>query len=964
MPLALRNSIAFKATIGIGAIVVAAIIGMITTYIVSANAIEAIQESQDISQAMLTATTTMEVDTVSAGLRVFQYLESGDPYYRQTYQEHIDRFGQYAARLLALARFDEWKEIGQTITDNYKALDKLSVSIMQTQDRIAKDIVPAYEQLPQLIAVSAKLYDGTAQGSPSYALGRKVEAHLSEMYLSLFDFLLRDRGNNKIPERINDVRALSTQYRQLPLSQANTVLIADFQRKFDAFAVNMEAIQRATEIKRGELVKALYLQRQIIATINTRIKPALKRHTDEAAQTAATDKRRVFIVAGGVSLLLSVLSLLAGRYVRKSIVAPIQKLEAGADAIAAGDLNHRVVIETGDEYADLARHFNHMIDELKSTTVSKTLLQEKETQLRTLLDGVNDYAIFSVDNHGNVTQWNAASTRILGYETQDMEGVSFGRLFNDTEQARLAREEGLTAVAPTSRFETDTSLIRKNGEVFEANIVVTPLGADDGGIEGYSVVVRDITERVKAERHIEALATRDGLTGLSNRSMLMEQMTAAIARAARSHTQLVVMFVDLDKFKAVNDMLGHAAGDDLLRECAKRLLDCIRTGDIVARLGGDEFVVLLTDVADKAIVSPIADRMLELLATPYHLRGHDAQTSASIGICAYPADGGDAATLMKNADMAMYHAKEQNRNNYQFYAEEMNQRMIQRAQLERELRAALINDEFVLHYQPQVNVISEEISGVESLIRWQHPTRGLLLPGDFITLAEETGLVIPIGEWVLNHACCTIKAWRENGVNIPYVGVNVSAAQLNENLVGLVRQALVSHGIEPGWLMLEITETMLMERVDEAIAIFQRIRDLGVRIGMDDFGTGYSSLSVLQRLPLDTLKIDRSFVRAIDDETDNARAVVIIGAIIAIAKELDLAVVAEGVETPTQLAFLRTLNCDTYQGYLFSQPVDTIALQARFTSPAHSALHGTSAHARTITSKIMLELPTDVARPN
>jgi predicted signal transduction protein with EAL and GGDEF domain len=353
--------------------------------------------------------------------------------------------------------------------------------------------------------------------------------------------------------------------------------------------------------------------------------------------------------------------------------------------------------------------------------------------------------------------------------------------------------------------------------------------------------------------------------------------------------------------------------------------------------------------------------MLKLLTTPYLVHGHEAKASASIGICFYPADGDDVTTLMKNADIAMYHAKALGRNNHQFYAHEMNQRMVQRLQLEQELRAAVENQEFVLHYQPQIAVASGEIQGAESLIRWQHPTRGLLPPAEFIAAAEQTGLIVAMGEWTLNHACRTIKSWRTSGVTVPYIVVNVSAAQLNEGLVKSVRQALVDHDIEAGWLMLEITETMLMERVEEAITILRRIREMGVRIAMDDFGTGYSSLSVLQRLPLDTLKIDRSFVSAIDDAAHNARACAIIGAIIAIAKELNLSVVAEGVETTTQLAFLRTLKCDAYQGYLYSMPIDTITIDARFAGPMLSApaFEDGQGRALSIVTQVALELPFD-----
>ncbi len=849
----MRKSISHKVSWGVGAILLVAMLAMGTTYFVSTTALKAVQESNELNQAMLTATANMEVDTISSGLKVLQYLQTDDAAYRQAYQPHSERIRQYADRLLALSRFSQWQDAGPVIAQKLKDFDRLSLEIMASHQ---------HGQRPP-VAEAAKV-----------------------------------------------------------------VMLQD-------------------------------LQQQIVALIVTRIKPKLKVLVNEAESKAATDMMWVLVLAGGMSLALSLLAVYAGRYVRRSIVAPIEQLAAGAETVATGDLSHRVNLDADDEYMALAKNFNHMVTQLQSTTVSKAQHEDQAMQLRALLDGVRDYAIFSIDNRGFVTSWNAASTRILGYKAEDMEGVSFARIFKDTEQARTARGSGLASIASIGRFEIDTKLVNENDSEFDANMVVTPLSTLDQAIKGYSVVVRDITERVKAERRIEQLATKDALTGLSNRSMLMEQMTAAIARAARAHRQLVVMFIDLDKFKIVNDTLGHAAGDELLIECAKRLTDCVRAEDTVARLGGDEFVVLLTDVSDAALVAQIADRMLKLLTTPYHLRGHNALTSASIGICCYPADGTDVTTLMKNADIAMYHAKEKGRDNYQYFEEEMNQRMLHRAQLESELRAALENGEFVLHYQPQIIVATGEIRGAESLIRWQHPTRGLLSPIEFIPVAEETGLIVPLGEWILDHACQTIKTWHENGVAIPYVVVNVSAAQLGDGLVNSVRQALVKHGIAASWLMLEITETMLMEQVEEAIAILRRIRELGIRIAMDDFGTGYSSLSVLQRLPLDTLKIDRSFVSAIDDETDNARAVAIIGAIIAIAKELNLSVVAEGVETTTQLAFLRTLNCDTYQGYLYSKPIDTISLEARFAAPVKSVLEDEYGRAITMTSSVNLTLSTD-----
>ncbi len=584
--------------------------------------------------------------------------------------------------------------------------------------------------------------------------------------------------------------------------------------------------------------------------------------------------------------------------------------------------------------------------------------ERTQAQLSAIVE-TSDDAIISRAPDDTIVSWNAGAQRMFGWHAAEVLGKPFRSVLSQTDGKRRGRFEKLLLGEPSPPLE-DIRL-RKDGSIIHVETTMSLVKDEHGKILFVSCIMRDVTERMKAERQIEQLATKDALTGLCNRSRLMEQMNAAIARSARAKTQLVVMFVDLDRFKEVNDTLGHAAGDELLRECAKRLTDCVREVDLVARLGGDEFVVLLTDVSDIAIVGPIVDRMIKLLKTPYQVLGHEAKTSASIGICVYPADGNDVTALMKNADIAMYHAKELGRDNYQFYAEQMNQRMVQRLQLERELHTAVEKNEFVLHYQPQISVASGEICGVESLIRWQHPARGLLLPAQFISVAEQTGLIVPIGKWVLHHACRTIKDWRANAVGIPYVVVNVSAAQLTDTLVTLVREALVEHDIEPGWLMLEITETMLMDQVEEAISILRRIRGLGIRIAMDDFGTGYSSLSVLQRLPLDALKIDRSFVSAIDDDADNARAVAIIGAIIAIAKELHLSVVAEGVETPTQLAFLRTMECDTYQGYLYSEPVDTMVLEVRYSEPVRSVLEDKDGRAITVTTKVTLELP--VAAP-
>ncbi|HEX5688824.1 MAG TPA: diguanylate cyclase, partial [Roseiflexaceae bacterium] len=393
----------------------------------------------------------------------------------------------------------------------------------------------------------------------------------------------------------------------------------------------------------------------------------------------------------------------------------MRKLARGADAVAQGHLDHRIGIEGGeagtDEIADVARNFNHMLDRLQATTVSRTMHEHRENELRKLLDSIHDYAIFVTDANGYVTTWNLASARIFGYESGGTQSASFARIFKDNETAHTLRDEAFAQIAAGGRFETDTRLMRTDGAEFDANVVISPLTGVDGSMSGYSFVVRDITRRRNAQRHIEQLATRDPLTGLLNRGMLTEQMNLAIARATRAGNRFALMFVDLDNFKSVNDTLGHVAGDALLNSIASRLTDCIREVDIVARWGGDEFVVLLADVDSAASVTPVAERMLKTVTAPLNLLGHHAQTSASIGICIYPEDGADTGTLMKHADIAMYQAKAEGKNNFQFYAEALDSNSLERLTLESSLRHALERNEFQLHYQARWDMANGPMSG-------------------------------------------------------------------------------------------------------------------------------------------------------------------------------------------------------------------------------------------------------------
>jgi len=462
------------------------------------------------------------------------------------------------------------------------------------------------------------------------------------------------------------------------------------------------------------------------------------------------------------------------------------------------------------------------------------------------------------------------------------------------------------------------------GRTRHLEIHYVPHRVAHGRVVGHFGIVTDITARKENERLLKYLATHDQLTGLPNRNLLVEHLGLALARAARSARRVAVMFIDLDRFKTVNDTLGHDAGDRLLESLAARFREHLRKSDILGRLGGDEFVVLLDDVEDIQDAATSAQKLIALAAEPFRLGGHDFYVTASIGIAVSPGDGTDAGMLLKNADIAMYRAKSQGKNTFQFFSAEATASTFEQLMLESALRKALERDEFVLHYQPIVNLATGRTEAVETLVRWRHPDLGVVSPARFIPMAEETGLIVPIGAWVLREACRQFAALQSaEGLR---VAVNLSPRQLrSHDVVVTVREALAASGLPAERLRLEVTESSMMEDPEAAVRTLEALRALGVTIAVDDFGTGYSSLSFLRRFPIDGLKVDQSFVRdVVDDENDAAIA----RAVIAMGRSLRLDIVAEGVETQAQLDFLRAEGCDKAQGFLFSRPLEFDALQA------------------------------------
>jgi diguanylate cyclase (GGDEF)-like protein len=445
--------------------------------------------------------------------------------------------------------------------------------------------------------------------------------------------------------------------------------------------------------------------------------------------------------------------------------------------------------------------------------------------------------------------------------------------------------------------------------------------------DGVVVIIRDITERKQTEEKISHMAHHDALTGLPNRTLLEDRIQQAMLHAQRYGRCVTLVFMDLDNFKLINDTLGHKAGDELLKTVASRMVSHVRQTDTVMRLGGDEFVIVLADQSDKMdTMTPTLQKLREAIAEPIYIGDQKLEVTSSMGLAIYPADGTDSETLLMHADAAMYQAKALGRNNYQFYTAEMNTKVQEKLLMQEGLRSALLNEEFFLAYQPQIDMQTGRTIGVEALIRWRHPERGIVSPCEFIGLAEETGLIVPIGEWVLRTACKQAKAWQDAGMATLSISVNVSARQFRDNtLTSQVTRALRESGLEPCYLDLELTESLIMQNLQQAVSTMQELKAMGIQLSIDDFGTGYSNLSALKSFPITRLKLDRSFVCDLpDDEDDKAIA----RAVILLAHELDLRVVAEGVEMAEQHLFLQTIGCDEMQGFYFSKPLQVQEIES------------------------------------
>ncbi|HXF77534.1 MAG TPA: EAL domain-containing protein [Usitatibacter sp.] len=541
-------------------------------------------------------------------------------------------------------------------------------------------------------------------------------------------------------------------------------------------------------------------------------------------------------------------------------------------------------------------------------------------------------ALWDWDLKSDKVYFNESWAAILGIAPREstFAGADVAGWTHPEDRAVFTAALGNAVKGVSDEFDCEYRVTHASGEWIWIHSRGKVTQREGGQAQRMTGTSHNISKRKRAEERAEYLATRDALTGLPNRVLLHDRLEQCIFNAARNQVGFAFMFIDLDRFKTINDSLGHQVGDELLKRVASRLTACVRATDTVARLGGDEFAVILEnlDDDDDEGAQQVAEKMIAAMGAPMLIESQHLSTSCSIGISLYPNDGRDSEALMKNADVAMYYAKEKGRNNYQFFSQDMNARAQERLSVENYLRLALRRNELVLHYQPRVKVASGELVGVEALVRWQHPRRGLLMPDRFIGVAEDSGLIVPIGEWVLEHACRQLREWQAHAPGLK-LAVNLSVGQVadGERLLRAVEAALRGAGVSAQALELELTESHLMQDIAEKSAFLQRLGELGVGLAIDDFGTGYSSLSYLKSLPVDSIKIDSSFVRDIGaDPNDEA----IIRAIVAMAHSLHLMVVAEGVETADQLAVLRELGCDEYQGFLESGALAAADFEAKY----------------------------------
>jgi diguanylate cyclase (GGDEF)-like protein/PAS domain S-box-containing protein len=660
----------------------------------------------------------------------------------------------------------------------------------------------------------------------------------------------------------------------------------------------------------------------------------LKRHEFEdiassrgALMSAASSNlvKTIAIGLGGGGLMLTIAYIVIRRITQR-----LSLLLSWSREVSAGNLSAPLTDESRDEVGRVTHAMEEMSQNIQRAhgelAQAKEEAEDVAEKLRIYANAFENSgeAIIISDDQNNILNVNKAFIAQTGFTREEVIGRN-PRFLASGRTPKSTYHEMWKGLNEESFWHGELWDRKKSGEIYPNWVAISAIRNNIGEVIFYIASFTDVSERKEAEARIEHLAHHDILTGLQNRFSLEDRLEQSLSIARRNRHQVAVLFIDLDHFKNINDSLGHQFGDQLLVKVANRLKACVRESDIVARIGGDEFVVVLTDMNDSSDAAHIAENLQQQLALPYEIDGSVLESTPSIGISIFPDDSdcsddcNCADELMRNADVAMYHAKEHGRNNYYFYTESMLVAAHERLRIEREFRAALEQGHLELHYQPQVSAIDNRICAMEALVRWRHPEQGLIPPARFIPIAEESGSIQALGEWVFDEACRQLASWKSEGINSVRMTINLSAKQLHsDTLTDLVKTSMLKHGVQGNELEFEITETAAMNDPQMAVTQLNALRDLGIWLAIDDFGTGYSSLAYMKRLPIQTLKLDRTFVRDIESDPNDAEISL---ATIALAHNLGLKVVAEGVETDAQRAFLSLHNCDYLQGYLFSKPL-------------------------------------------
>jgi len=653
-----------------------------------------------------------------------------------------------------------------------------------------------------------------------------------------------------------------------------------------------------------------------------------------AESLSLAQRQWLLIVSPGAAASGALLDTGSGRWLAGGLLLALLAAAIQHTVQSRADAVRRQVDEKTQALADandaLGRYIGALADanrrlasEVEEHSRAESLLRETTGLQRAILDCA-EYAVIYTDAEGIIRVMNPAAERLFGYRAADLIGKASPQILHpDADASHWKLDDSTVGLIKrpdgTESQSTEVSMRRCDGSLFPVSLSVSIVREAQGQVRGYLGIIADITQRLDAESRIRHLAHYDNLTSLPNRSLLNRHLVDVLAAAKARHRRVAVLVTDLDHFKYVNDTLGHVAGDQLLLAVAQRLRAGVRDGDLVARTGGDEFVIVLSDLDETYLPGDAAERLLASVARPFELAGRQFTVTLSVGIALYPHDGADGDTLVKNADAAMYLAKERGRNQARFFDHGLSGRYSERLELESRLRQAFDARQLALYYQPQVDTLSGELIGMEALIRWRQPDGSMVPPDKFIPIAEECGLIVPIGAWVLREACHQQKAWLQEGISRVPVGVNLSARQFDDaNLLATIQDALAESGLPPTYLDLELTESLVMGNPEHTRHVLAECKKLGLQLSVDDFGTGYSSLANLKRFPIDRLKIDRSFISDIVTQPDDAT---IAQTIVAMAHTLRLEVIAEGVETETQLALLRRWRCDAYQGYLCSRPL-------------------------------------------